>query len=274
VEENCKAKSSGVPALLEQADELSLAEQKILLQGLFDKFWQRRIDVSLRSKVAFKEWKPGIIDTFLAKKISDPQMELEYAYQTVQTNLIQLRQAVAASISCSKYTDARIEKNLESKEALNQSLTNEGEILSEEEKEKIRSDINRCDEVLKSAEKEKIQNKEAEKISRQFLRDAEDICSMIYASKQSLIARFRAALAFQRVKEIWTQKCNTDMSSELSKFEKLVKEEELRSKLYTEEFISEKDLIKRSMAIIEYATWVFERVEELLKKLDSSDDQN
>ncbi|MDX2105267.1 MAG: hypothetical protein SFY67_02595 [Candidatus Melainabacteria bacterium] len=268
MEENCKAKSSSVAALLEQADKLSLAEQKILLQGLFDKFWQRRIDTSLRSKVAFKEWKPGIIDTFLAKNVSDPQMELEYAYQSVQGNLIQLRQAVASSIAHSKQNTRLIEKALESKELLINLLESDKEKQNEKELEKIRERILNNEELLKSLHQEEIRNIENEKKAREHLRDAENISFRIYNSTQLLSARYRAASTLQRIKEILEKKCGTDLNSELAKFEKLVKEEELKSDIYVEDLESEKDLIKRSVVIIKHSTLVLERVEELLKNLE------
>ncbi len=165
----------------------------------------------------------------LLGKVEDPSVMLEQTYQDLQTNLIQLRQAVAQTIATEKQLEQQLKKNQE------QSLTwqNRAALAVEQNNDDLaRQALSRKQQYTQAIAALEEQLKKQKNITttlRQRLNDLEVEVQKAYTKKQVLIARDKAALATSKATELLSQTTAEGTLSIMDKMEQKVNEREARA---------------------------------------------
>lgn len=159
----------------------------------------------------------------------DPEMMLEQSYQEAQSNLIQVRQAVAQAIATEKQLEQQLQKNKD------QAATwqNRAAMAVQQGNDDLaRQALQRKQQYTQAAadleEQLKVQ-KEATATLRQRLTELEGEVQKFYTKKQVLIARDKAATATTKANEIISKTTTTGGMAMIERMEQKVSEKESKA---------------------------------------------
>lgn len=159
----------------------------------------------------------------------DPEMMLEQTYQELQSNLIQVRQAVAQAIATEKQLEQQLQKNKD------QAATwqNRAAMAVQQNNDDLaRQALQRKQQYSQAAADLEVQlktQKEATATLRQRLTELEGEVQKAYTKKQVLIARDKAAQATTKANEIMSKTTASGALSVIEKMEQKVSERESRA---------------------------------------------
>lgn len=165
----------------------------------------------------------------LLGKVEDPQMMLEQTYQELQSNLIQVRQAVAQAIATEKQLEQQLQKNKD------QAATwqNRAAMAVQQGNDDLaRQALQRKQQYAQAAVELEAQlknQKEATANLRQRLTELENEVQKAYTKKQVLIARDKAAAATTKANEILSKSSASGALSVIERMETKVQEKEARA---------------------------------------------
>ncbi len=165
----------------------------------------------------------------LLGKVEDPQMMLEQTYQELQSNLIQVRQAVAQAIATEKQLEQQLQKNKD------QAATwqNRAAMAVQQGNDDLaRQALQRKQQYAQAATELEAQlknQKEATANLRQRLTELENEVQKAYTKKQVLIARDKAAAATTKANEILSKSSASGALSVIERMETKVQEKEARA---------------------------------------------
>lgn len=165
----------------------------------------------------------------LLGKVEDPQMMLEQTYQELQSNLIQVRQAVAQAIATEKQLEQQLQKNKD------QAATwqNRAAMAVQQNNDDLaRQALQRKTQYAQAASELEMQlknQKEATTTLRQRLTELENEVQKAYTKKQVLIARDKAAQATSKANEILSKSTASGALSVIERMETKVAEKEARA---------------------------------------------
>lgn len=167
-------------------------------------------------------------------KMEDPEMMLEQTYQELQSNLIQVRQAVAQAIATEKQLEQQLQKNKD------QAATwhNRASMAVQQNNDDLaRQALQRKTQYAQAANDLETQlrsQKEATSTLRQRLTELEGEVQKAYTKKQVLIARDKAAQATSKANEILSKTTADGALSVMDKMEQKVLERESKAAAYAE----------------------------------------
>ena len=170
----------------------------------------------------------AIINSLMGK-IEDPEMMLEQTYQELQSNLIQVRQAVAQAIATEKQLEQQLQKNKD------QSSTwhNRAAMAVQQGNDDLaRQALQRKTQYAQAAADLEVQlrsQRESTSGLRQRLTELEGEVQKAYTKKQVLIARDKAAQATSKANEILSKTSADGALSTMEKFEQKVLERESKA---------------------------------------------
>lgn len=170
----------------------------------------------------------------LLGKVEDPQMMLEQTYQELQSNLIQVRQAVAQAIATEKQLEQQLQKNKD------QAATwqNRAAMAVQQNNDDLaRQALQRKTQYAQAAQDLEVQlksQKEATSNLRQRLTELENEVQKAYTKKQVLIARDKAAQATSKANEILSKSSSSGALSTFERMETKVAEKEAKAAAYAE----------------------------------------
>jgi phage shock protein A len=159
----------------------------------------------------------------------DPEMMLEQTYQELQSNLIQVRQAVAQAIATEKQLETQLQKNKD------QAATwqNRAQLAVQQNNDDLaRQALQRKQQYTQAAADLEVQlkaQKEATATLRQRLTELEGEVQKAYTKKQVLIARDKAAQATSRANEIMSKTTASGALSVIERMEQKVNERESKA---------------------------------------------
>lgn len=159
----------------------------------------------------------------------DPEMMLEQTYQELQSNLIQVRQAVAQAIATEKQLEGQLQKNRD------QAATwqNRAAMAVQQGNDDLaRQALQRKQQYSAAAADLEVQlkaQKEATATLRQRLTDLEGEVQKAYTKKQVLIARDKAATATTKANEIISKTSANGAMSMIERMEQKVSEKESKA---------------------------------------------
>lgn len=165
----------------------------------------------------------------LLGKVEDPQMMLEQTYQELQSNLIQVRQAVAQAIATEKQLEQQLQKNKD------QAATwqNRAAMAVQQNNDDLaRQALLRKTQYAQAATDLEVQlksQKEATANLRHRLTELENEVQKAYTKKQVLIARDKAAQATSKANEILSKSSASGALSTFERMENKVAEKEARA---------------------------------------------
>ena len=165
----------------------------------------------------------------LLGRMEDPQIMLEQTYQDLQSNLIQVRQAVAQAIATEKQLEQQLQKNKEQAETWHNRAAmavqqNNDDLAKQalQRKQQYQQAANDLEAQLKV-------QKESTNTLRQRLTDLEAEVQKAYTKKPVLIARDKAAQATSKANEILSKTTSSGAMSVIEKMETKVLEREARA---------------------------------------------
>ncbi len=170
----------------------------------------------------------------LMGKMEDPAMMLEQTYQDLQSNLIQVRQAVAQAIATEKQLEQQLQKNKD------QAATwqNRAAMAVQQNNDDLaKQALQRRQQYVSAAtdlETQLKQQRESTTILRQRLTDLESEVQKAYTKKQVLIARDKAAQATSKANEILSKTTSSGAMSVIERMETKVQEKEARAAALSE----------------------------------------
>ncbi len=170
----------------------------------------------------------------LLGKVEDPQMMLEQAYQDLQSNLIQVRQAVAQAIATEKQLEQQLKKNVEQVDVWQ---TRAGMAVQQGNDDLARQALQRKQQyasAVKDLETQLHAQKEITAGLRRRLAELEAEASKTYTKKQVLIARDKAAQATSKANEILSKTNSQGASSIMERMELKVQENEAKAQALAE----------------------------------------
>ncbi len=170
----------------------------------------------------------------LLGKVEDPQMMLEQTYQELQSNLIQVRQAVAQAIATEKQLEQQLQKN---KDQAATWQNRAAMAVQQSNDELARQALQRKTQYAQAATDLEVQlksQKEATSALRQRLTELENEVQKAYTKKQVLIARDKAAQATSRANEILSRSSPNGALSIMERMETKVAEKEARAQALAE----------------------------------------
>ena len=170
----------------------------------------------------------------LLGKVEDPQMMLEQAYQDLQSNLIQVRQAVAQAIATEKQLEQQLKKNVEQVDVWQ---TSAGMAVQQGNDDLARQALQRKQQyasAVKDLETQLQAQKEITAGLRRRLAELEAEASKTYTKKQVLIARDKAAQATSKANEILSKTNSQGASSIMERMELKVQENEAKAQALAE----------------------------------------
>ncbi|MCW5822056.1 MAG: PspA/IM30 family protein [Cyanobacteria bacterium TGS_CYA1] len=170
----------------------------------------------------------------LLGKVEDPQMMLEQAYQDLQSNLIQVRQAVAQAIATEKQLEQQLKKNVEQVDVWQ---TRAGMAVQQGNDDLARQALQRKQQyasAVKDLETQLQAQKEITAGLRRRLAELEAEASKTYTKKQVLIARDKAAQATSKANEILSKTNSQGASSIMERMELKVQENEAKAQALAE----------------------------------------
>lgn len=162
-------------------------------------------------------------------KMEDPAMMLEQTYEDLQSNLIQVRQAVAQAIATEKQLEQQLKKNQE------QAATwqNRAALAVQQKNDDLaRQALQRKQQyaqAIHDLEQQLKQQKELTTNLRNKLQDLENEVQKAYTKKQVLIARDKAAQATVKAGEILSKTTASGAMSVMEKMEAKVSEREAKA---------------------------------------------
>src|ERR1700733_8299145 len=162
-------------------------------------------------------------------RMEDPAMMLEQTYQDLQSNLIQVRQAVAQAIATEKQLEQQLQKNKDQAET----WQNRAAMAVQQNNDDLaKQALQRRQQYVQAAADLETQlktQKEATATLRQRLTDLEAEVQKAYTKKQVLIARDKAAQATSKANEILSKTSASGAMSVIEKMETKVQEREARA---------------------------------------------
>ncbi len=162
-------------------------------------------------------------------RFEDPEMMLEQTYQEAQSNLIQVRQAVAQAIATEKQLEQQLQKNKD------QAATwqNRAAMAVQQSNDDLaRQALQRKQQYSQAASDLETQlksQKDATQTLRGRLTELEGEVQKLYTKKQVLIARDKAATATTRANEIMSKTTSNGASSIVERMEQKVSEKESKA---------------------------------------------
>ena len=167
-------------------------------------------------------------------RMEDPQIMLEQTYQDLQSNLIQVRQAVAQAIATEKQLEQQLQKNKDQAEtwqnraamAVQQGNDDLAKQALQRKKQYVDA-ANDLETQLKS-------QRDSTLNLRQRLTDLEAEVQKAYTKKQVLIARDKAAQATSKANEILSKTTSSGAMSVMEKMETKVLEREAKAAAMSE----------------------------------------
>src|SRR5271156_3950792 len=167
-------------------------------------------------------------------RVEDPQMMLEQTYQDLQSNLIQVRQAVAQAIATEKQLEQQLQKNKDQAET----WKNRAAMAVQQNNDDLaKQALQRRQQYVSAAtdlEVQLKQQRESTSTLRQRLTDLEAEVQKAYTKKQVLIARDKAAQATTKANEILSKTTASGANSVLERMETKVQEREARAAALSE----------------------------------------
>jgi phage shock protein A len=177
------------------------------------------------SRAALESAKPAGIDS------EDPQTMLEQAYEGLQDNLIQVRQAVAQAIATEKQLEQQIQKNKDQSET----WQNRANMAMQQRNEDLaRQALARKEQYAQSLpelESQYVLQKEATATLRQQLTKLESEVQKAYTKTRVLIARDKATRAAEKANEILANSTSDGAMAIIERMEQRVLERQVRSEL-------------------------------------------
>jgi phage shock protein A len=165
----------------------------------------------------------------LLGKLEDPQLMLEQTYQDLQSNLIQVRQAVAQAIATEKQLEQQLQKNKDQAETWH----NRAAMAVQQGNDDLaKQALQRKQQYAQAAadlETQLKNQRESTTTLRQRLTDLEAEVQKAYTKKQVLIARDKAAQATTKANEILSKTTASGALSVMEKMENKVQEREARA---------------------------------------------
>lgn len=162
-------------------------------------------------------------------QLEDPEMMLEQKYQELQSNLIQVRQAVAQAIATEKQLEQSLQKNRD------QAATWENRArmaVQQNNDDLARQALQRKTQYAQAAadlEAQLNQQREHTAQLRERLTSLEGEVQKAYTKKQVLIARDKAAQATTRANEIMAKTTSSGAMSVIERMEQKVVEREAKA---------------------------------------------
>ncbi|MBS1957524.1 MAG: PspA/IM30 family protein [Cyanobacteria bacterium SZAS-4] len=167
-------------------------------------------------------------------KMEDPQIMLEQTYQDLQSNLIQVRQAVAQAIATEKQLEQQLQKNKDQAET----WQNRAAMAVQQGNDDLaKQALQRRQQYVQAANDLETQLKsqrESTVTLRQRLTDLEAEVQKAYTKKQVLIARDKAAQATSKANEILSKTTSSGAMSVMEKMETKVLEREAKAAAMSE----------------------------------------
>jgi phage shock protein A len=170
----------------------------------------------------------------LMGKLEDPQMMLEQTYADLQSNLTQVRQAVAQAIATEKQLEQQLQKN---KDQATTWQNRAAMAVQQQNDDLARQALQRKQQYASAASDLETQlkaQKEATSTLRQRLTDLETEVQKAYTKKQVLIARDKAAIATSKANEILSKSTANGAMSIMEKMEQKVNEREAKASALSE----------------------------------------
>jgi phage shock protein A len=162
-------------------------------------------------------------------RMEDPQIMLEQTYQDLQSNLIQVRQAVAQAIATEKQLEQQLQKNKDQAET----WQNRAAMAVQQGNDDLaKQALQRRQQYVQAAtdlETQLKSQRDSTLTLRQRLTDLESEVQKAYTKKQVLIARDKAAQATSKANEILSKTSATGANSIMEKMETKVLEREARA---------------------------------------------
>ncbi|MBS2003236.1 MAG: PspA/IM30 family protein [Candidatus Obscuribacterales bacterium] len=162
-------------------------------------------------------------------KMEDPQIMLEQTYQDLQSNLIQVRQAVAQAIATEKQLEQQLQKNKDQAET----WQNRAAMAVQQGNDDLaKQALQRRQQYVQAAtdlETQLKSQRESTVTLRQRLTDLEAEVQKAYTKKQVLIARDKAAQATSKANEILSKTTSSGAMSVIEKMETKVQEREAKA---------------------------------------------
>jgi phage shock protein A len=162
-------------------------------------------------------------------RMEDPAMMLEQTYQDLQSNLIQVRQAVAQAIATEKQLEQQLQKN---KDQAATWQNRAAMAVQQNNDELAKQALQRRQQYVQAATdlEEQLKQQRASTTSlRQKLTDLESEVQKAYTKKQVLIARDKAATATSKANEILSKTTASGANSVMDRMETKVLEKEARA---------------------------------------------
>jgi phage shock protein A len=170
----------------------------------------------------------------LLGRMEDPAMMLEQTYQDLQSNLIQVRQAVAQAIATEKQLEQQLQKNKDQAET----WKNRAAMAVQQNNDDLaKQALQRRQQYVQAAtdlEAQLKQQRESTSVLRQRLTDLEAEVQKAYTKKQVLIARDKAAQATSKANEILSKTTASGALSQIERMETKVQEREARAAALSE----------------------------------------
>ena len=170
----------------------------------------------------------------LMGRMEDPSMLLEQTYQDLQSNLIQVRQAVAQAIATEKQLEQQLQKN---KDQATTWQNRAAMAVQQNNDELAKQALQRRQQYVQAAtdlETQLKQQKDSTSGLRQRLTDLEAEVQKAYTKKQVLIARDKAAQATSKANEILSKTTSSGAMSVIERMETKVQEKEARAAALSE----------------------------------------
>ncbi|MBA3859397.1 MAG: hypothetical protein C0507_21035 [Cyanobacteria bacterium PR.3.49] len=165
----------------------------------------------------------------LLGRMEDPQIMLEQTYQDLQSNLIQVRQAVAQAIATEKQLEAQLQKNKEQAETWHNRAAMAVQQNNDDLAKQALQRKQQYQQAATDLETQLKVQKETTNTLRQRLTDLEAEVQKAYTKKQVLIARDKAAQATSKANEILSKTTASGAMSVIEKMETKVQEREARA---------------------------------------------
>jgi phage shock protein A len=170
----------------------------------------------------------------LMGRMEDPAMMLEQTYQDLQSNLIQVRQAVAQAIATEKQLEQQLQKNKD------QAATwqNRAAMAVQQNNDDLaKQALSRKQQYVEAAtelETQLTQQRKSTSNLRQQLTELEAEVQKAYTKKQVLIARDKAAQATSKANEILSKTTSSGAMSVIERMETKVQEREAKAQALSE----------------------------------------
>ncbi len=171
-------------------------------------------------------------------EIDESDIQLEQAYQDLQSRLIQVRMAVATAIATEKQLEQQMQKNKDQSETW---LNRAAMAIQQGHPDLADQASQRMGQYLQAAEALEIQlaqQSKSTKTMRQQLTDLESMVQKAYTNKQVLTARSKSAKAILAANETLKNFESADVLSAMAKVESSVLEVEARAKEKTHASLS------------------------------------